>query len=161
MELNFTIRNILSRSSLYTSRQYKDAEKLSKVAQVSKFAPVEVTIVMCFCLFTFANALDTGNYQLVYHYAPFESTGSSDIFHGVDLFFQLKYVVMINCGNNMDILEVLQPEEDVQFFICDSHRPIDLFNVYNDTQVRKHDEPILHHNWRLSSSDLHSTFRLT
>ena len=35
----------------------------------------------------------------------------------------------------MDILEILQPEEHVQFFICDSHRPIDLFNVYNDTQV--------------------------
>ncbi|XP_072044064.1 cell division control protein 45 homolog [Amphiura filiformis] len=49
---------------------------------------------------------------------------------------QLKYVVMINCGANMDILEVLQPEEHVQFFICDSHRPIDLFNIYNDTQIR-------------------------
>lgn len=42
---------------------------------------------------------------------------------------------MINCGANVDVLELLQPEADVQFFICDSHRPIDLFNIYNDTQV--------------------------
>lgn len=35
----------------------------------------------------------------------------------------------------MDLLETLQPEEDSVFFICDSHRPVDVVNVYNDTQV--------------------------
>lgn len=35
----------------------------------------------------------------------------------------------------MDLLETLQPEEDSVFFICDTHRPVDVVNVYNDTQV--------------------------
>nr|BAH83666.1 cell division cycle 45 [Patiria pectinifera] len=49
---------------------------------------------------------------------------------------QLEFVVMINCGATLDILETLQPEENVTFFVCDSHRPMDLVNVYNDTQVK-------------------------
>ncbi|XP_070572365.1 cell division control protein 45 homolog [Ptychodera flava] len=49
---------------------------------------------------------------------------------------QIKHVVMINCGANIDILDVLQPDENVMFYICDSHRPIDLVNVYNETQVK-------------------------
>lgn len=36
----------------------------------------------------------------------------------------------------MDLLETLQPEEDSVFFICDTHRPVDVVNVYNDTQVQ-------------------------
>lgn len=38
----------------------------------------------------------------------------------------------------MDLLETLQPEEDSVFFICDTHRPVDVVNVYNDTQVGLH-----------------------
>lgn len=38
----------------------------------------------------------------------------------------------------MDLLETLQPEEDSIFFICDTHRPVDVVNVYNDTQVGLH-----------------------
>ncbi|CAH1231986.1 CDC45 [Branchiostoma lanceolatum] len=49
---------------------------------------------------------------------------------------QVKYVVMINCGGNINILETLQPAEHVIFFIADSHRPVDLVNVYNDDQVK-------------------------
>ncbi|XP_071949522.1 cell division control protein 45 homolog [Antedon mediterranea] len=49
---------------------------------------------------------------------------------------QIKHVVLINCGANINLLDVLQPEDDVTFFVCDSHRPIDLVNVYNDTQVK-------------------------
>uniref|UniRef100_A0A8C2KT46 CDC45 cell division cycle 45 homolog (S. cerevisiae) n=1 Tax=Cyprinus carpio TaxID=7962 RepID=A0A8C2KT46_CYPCA len=41
----------------------------------------------------------------------------------------------INCSN-VDLLETLQPEEDSVFFICDTHRPVDVVNVYNDTQIK-------------------------
>lgn len=47
----------------------------------------------------------------------------------------VKNVVLINCGVCLDIVELLQPDEDVTFFICDSHRPMDVCNVYSDTQV--------------------------
>uniref|UniRef100_A0A4W5M950 CDC45 cell division cycle 45 homolog (S. cerevisiae) n=1 Tax=Hucho hucho TaxID=62062 RepID=A0A4W5M950_9TELE len=52
------------------------------------------------------------------------------------LSFQFRYFVLINCGANVDLLETLQPEEDSIFFICDTHRPVDVVNVYNDTQVK-------------------------
>lgn len=51
---------------------------------------------------------------------------------------QYQYFVLINCGANVDLLETLQPEEDSIFFICDTHRPVDVVNVYNDTQVGLH-----------------------
>ncbi|XP_070992783.1 cell division control protein 45 homolog [Oncorhynchus clarkii lewisi] len=49
---------------------------------------------------------------------------------------QFRCFVLINCGANVDLLETLQPEEDSIFFICDTHRPVDVVNVYNDTQVK-------------------------
>ncbi|XP_067911436.1 cell division control protein 45 homolog isoform X2 [Heterodontus francisci] len=49
---------------------------------------------------------------------------------------QFKYLVLINCGANLDLLETLQPDEDTVFYVCDTHRPIDVINVYNDTQVK-------------------------
>ncbi|NXK53147.1 CDC45 protein, partial [Chauna torquata] len=49
---------------------------------------------------------------------------------------QFKYFVLINCGANVDLLEILQPEEDTFFFVCDSHRPINVVNVYNETQIK-------------------------
>lgn len=49
---------------------------------------------------------------------------------------QYRYFVLINCGANVDLLETLQPEEDTIFFICDTHRPVDVVNVYNDTQIK-------------------------
>lgn len=33
-------------------------------------------------------------------------------------------------------MELLQPDEDVIFYILDSHRPYDLCNVYSENQVR-------------------------
>lgn len=48
---------------------------------------------------------------------------------------QFRYFVLINCGANVDLLEMLQPDDDSIFFICDTHRPVDVVNVYNDTQV--------------------------
>lgn len=49
---------------------------------------------------------------------------------------QFQYFVLINCGANVDLLETLQPQEETVFFICDTHRPIDVVNVYNDTQIK-------------------------
>nr|XP_020661108.1 cell division control protein 45 homolog [Pogona vitticeps] len=49
---------------------------------------------------------------------------------------QFQYFVLINCGVNIDLLDVLQPEEDTVFFVCDTHRPINVVNVYNETQVK-------------------------
>uniref|UniRef100_A0A667XUG1 CDC45 cell division cycle 45 homolog (S. cerevisiae) n=1 Tax=Myripristis murdjan TaxID=586833 RepID=A0A667XUG1_9TELE len=49
---------------------------------------------------------------------------------------QFHYFVLVNCGANVDLLEMLQPDEDSVFFICDTHRPVDVINVYNDTQIK-------------------------
>ncbi|MGH0171354.1 UNVERIFIED_CONTAM: hypothetical protein FKN15_060594 [Acipenser sinensis] len=49
---------------------------------------------------------------------------------------QFRYFVLINCGANIDLLETLQPDEDSVFFICDTHRAIDVVNVYNDAQIK-------------------------
>lgn len=49
---------------------------------------------------------------------------------------QFRYFVLINCGANVDLLEMLQPDDDTIFFICDTHRPVDVVNVYNDTQMK-------------------------
>ncbi|XP_033947142.1 cell division control protein 45 homolog [Pseudochaenichthys georgianus] len=49
---------------------------------------------------------------------------------------QFKYFVLINCGANVDLLEMLQPDDDSVFFICDTHRPVDVVNVYNDSQIK-------------------------
>ncbi|XP_015770499.1 PREDICTED: LOW QUALITY PROTEIN: cell division control protein 45 homolog [Acropora digitifera] len=49
---------------------------------------------------------------------------------------QLKHIFLINCGGNLNILEILEPEEDVLFYISDSHRPLDLDNIYNQDQVK-------------------------
>ena len=32
---------------------------------------------------------------------------------------QLKHIFMVNCGANLNILEMLEPEEDVMFYIAD------------------------------------------
>ncbi|XP_049879458.1 cell division control protein 45 homolog [Pectinophora gossypiella] len=49
---------------------------------------------------------------------------------------EIKYVVLINCGGTIDLVDILQPEEDVVFFVLDSHKPTDVCNVYSDGQVR-------------------------
>ncbi|XP_056232641.1 cell division control protein 45 homolog [Seriola aureovittata] len=49
---------------------------------------------------------------------------------------QFQHFVLINCGANVDLLEMLQPDDDSIFFICDTHRPVDVVNVYNDTQIK-------------------------
>ncbi|XP_021500898.1 cell division control protein 45 homolog [Meriones unguiculatus] len=49
---------------------------------------------------------------------------------------QFHYFVLINCGANVDLLDILQPDEDSVFFVCDTHRPVNVVNVYNDTQIK-------------------------
>uniref|UniRef100_A0A2K5RK71 Cell division cycle 45 n=1 Tax=Cebus imitator TaxID=2715852 RepID=A0A2K5RK71_CEBIM len=49
---------------------------------------------------------------------------------------QFRYFILINCGANVDLLDILQPDEDTVFFVCDTHRPVNVVNVYNDTQIK-------------------------
>lgn len=49
---------------------------------------------------------------------------------------QTKYVILINCGSTIDIVEYLKPDEEVVFFICDTSRPVDVYNVYSESQIR-------------------------
>ncbi|XP_032954365.1 cell division control protein 45 homolog isoform X2 [Rhinolophus ferrumequinum] len=49
---------------------------------------------------------------------------------------QFHYFILINCGANIDLLDILQPDEDAVFFVCDTHRPVNVVNVYNDTQIK-------------------------
>lgn len=44
--------------------------------------------------------------------------------------------MLINCGGTIDLVDVLEPDEDVVFFVIDSHRPLDLCNVYSNGQIR-------------------------
>lgn len=48
----------------------------------------------------------------------------------------VKYFVFINCGGTIDVVEELEAEDDVTFFILDSHKPTDLCNIYSNGQVR-------------------------
>jgi cell division control protein 45 len=43
--------------------------------------------------------------------------------------------VLVNCGGCIDLIELLSPSDDTVFFVCDSHRPLDLCNVFSDSQV--------------------------
>lgn len=49
---------------------------------------------------------------------------------------EIKFVLLINCGGTIDLVDILQPEEDVVLFVLDSHKPSDVCNVYSDGQVR-------------------------
>lgn len=47
----------------------------------------------------------------------------------------MKHIVLINCGGTLDIIEILEPNDDIIFFIIDSHKPTDVCNVYSSSQV--------------------------
>lgn len=49
---------------------------------------------------------------------------------------QARFVILINCGAAVDIIECLQPNENVVFFIFDSHRPVNIHNAYSESQIR-------------------------
>ncbi|UYV66717.1 CDC45 [Cordylochernes scorpioides] len=44
-------------------------------------------------------------------------------------------IILINCGGNIDIVETFQPDEETKFYILDNHRPLDIYNIYNESQV--------------------------
>ncbi|XP_028400506.1 cell division control protein 45 homolog [Dendronephthya gigantea] len=63
--------------------------------------------------------------------------GRDDLINAyVDYAEQIKHMVLINCGGNINILELLQPLDDVIFYIVDSRRPLDLDNIYNQDQIK-------------------------
>jgi cell division control protein 45 len=43
--------------------------------------------------------------------------------------------LLINCGGCIDLMEFLAPEEHIVLYICDSHRPLDVCNIYSESQV--------------------------
>ena len=45
-------------------------------------------------------------------------------------------IVLIDCGGNLNISEVLEPLPDSQVFVLDSHIPYDLDNVYDGDTVK-------------------------
>jgi len=48
----------------------------------------------------------------------------------------IKYCVLVNCGATIDICDFLDPEDEVVFFVLDNHRPVDVTNIYNESQVK-------------------------
>ena len=50
--------------------------------------------------------------------------------------FQNTVIVLIDCGGNLNISEVLEPLPDSQVFVLDSHTPYDLDNVYDGQSVK-------------------------
>lgn len=47
-----------------------------------------------------------------------------------------KHVLLINCGGTLDLVDLLEPSEDVEIYVLDSHRPLDVCNVYSNGQVK-------------------------
>ncbi|KAK2723133.1 hypothetical protein QYM36_001717 [Artemia franciscana] len=47
-----------------------------------------------------------------------------------------KYIIFINCGGTMDLVESLQPDDDIQIFVADNHLPTDVNNIYNTGQIK-------------------------
>jgi len=47
-----------------------------------------------------------------------------------------KYILMINIGATFDVIDLLEPEDEQIIFVADNHRPIDVYNVYRENQLR-------------------------
>ncbi|KAH7641844.1 cell division cycle protein 45 [Dermatophagoides farinae] len=47
----------------------------------------------------------------------------------------IRFILMINLGATSDVIDVLMPENDVQIFIADCHRPLNVHNVYSEKDV--------------------------
>lgn len=47
-----------------------------------------------------------------------------------------KYILMINIGATFDVIDLLEPEEEQIIFVADNHRPIDVYNVYRENELR-------------------------
>jgi len=49
---------------------------------------------------------------------------------------QIQHFFLVNCGGNINLLNALDANEESTFYIADSHRPLDLDNVYNQDQIK-------------------------
>lgn len=49
---------------------------------------------------------------------------------------QVSYVLLVNCGANINLIDVLRLEKTLIFYVVDSRRPYDLDNIYDPRQVR-------------------------
>lgn len=47
-----------------------------------------------------------------------------------------KHVLLINCGGTLDLVDLLEPSDEVEIFVLDSHRPLDVCNVYSTGQIK-------------------------
>lgn len=56
-------------------------------------------------------------------------------FFVADLYYQLRSIVMINCGGMVDTSLYIDPPPNVTMYIIDSHRPLNLDNLFSGTQV--------------------------
>lgn len=45
-------------------------------------------------------------------------------------------VILINFGNSINIPLILRPSESLRFYVIDSHRPINIYNYYQNRQVK-------------------------
>ncbi|KHJ48360.1 CDC45-like protein [Trichuris suis] len=46
------------------------------------------------------------------------------------------YVILVNCGAAIDLIDLLQPSPETIFFVIDNKRPLNLNNVYESKQIR-------------------------
>nr|CAD7442212.1 unnamed protein product [Timema bartmani] len=72
--------------------------------------------------------------NILYTLVPVQ--GVKDLQDAFEANTEVNYVIFLNCGGTIDVVDALQPEEDVVLFIADSHKPTDVCNVYNNRQVR-------------------------
>lgn len=72
--------------------------------------------------------------QILYTIVPV--TGQEDLERAyVENSEGIRHVIMINCGASVDVVDTLQPQPHTKFYICDSHRPVDVHNVFNAVQI--------------------------
>uniref|UniRef100_A0A5S6PZL4 CDC45-like protein n=1 Tax=Trichuris muris TaxID=70415 RepID=A0A5S6PZL4_TRIMR len=46
------------------------------------------------------------------------------------------YVILINCGATINLMDLLQPSPETVFYVIDNKRPLNLNNVYESKQIR-------------------------
>ncbi|CAG0888357.1 unnamed protein product [Cyprideis torosa] len=50
---------------------------------------------------------------------------------------QTQNIILVNCGGTIDLVEFLEPLPSQTVFVADSHRPLDVYNIYNASgQIR-------------------------
>jgi len=71
------------------------------------------------------------------NYTLLPVTGKKDMYSEYNSHCEgYKYILLINCGATLDLYEFLEPRDDMIIFVADSHRPVEVTNIYNDGQIR-------------------------